>query len=88
MSDKKVVDQVKIIVLYGIALNAKRTEFLNMPEHKKHEIDRQDSAQKADDILNSFLNKNSGRNLIPSNSEDSHCDFMAKVQSMDKRLQK
>jgi hypothetical protein len=76
MSDKKVVDQVKKIVLYGIAVKAKRTEFLNMPEYKKHEIDRQDSAQKADDMLNSFFEKDSGRNLIPSD------------QSMDKRLQK
>ena len=74
--ESEVFSQVKKINLYGIELDAERTEFLNMPEHKKHEIDRQDSAQKADDMLNSFFEKDSGRNLIPSD------------QSMDKRLQK
>jgi len=86
--ESEIVSQVKKINLYGIELDAERTEFLSMSEQKKYELDKLDFAKKTDDLLDMAMKKNIGRSLIPSNSEDRHNDFMATVQSMNKRLQK
>ena len=84
----KVNDQVKKIILYGIELDAERKESMSIPEHKKHELDKLDYTEKTDNLLESFFEKDAGRNLIPSDSGKCHKDIMATIQNIEKRLQK